>query len=328
MADLIDRGGCWNVQLIRQKFLPVDAELILKIPLPHVSRQDKLIWHYDKRGIYSVKSGYHVSFMMKLPENPSCSSGTQGGFKLMWSCCVPNKIKIFFWRAINNLLPSYETLYKRKILTESWSPRCKLACETTMHTLVQCCYAKKVWKLYFFGALWESPHSSFKELAMYKNNRDDFGLFMVTAWSIWSSRNNWMFGRRKCCPFLIYHRAVDLLHSYRSLQQLSSDQPPMGQNSSVQHWSPPDDPWSKMNVDAAANYDGGLVGLGAIIRNSRGEVMAAATWRYHFPDDVEFVEAVAIYEGLKMAKLMGLYPLIIESDSQNVISLITGKIAS
>lgn len=30
VAELIDRGGCWNEQLIRQKFLPVDAELILK----------------------------------------------------------------------------------------------------------------------------------------------------------------------------------------------------------------------------------------------------------------------------------------------------------
>lgn len=36
--------------------------------------------------------------------------------------------------------------------------------------------------------------------------------------------------------------------------------------------------------------------------------MAAATWRHHFPDDVELVEAFAIYEGLKMAKLIGIYP--------------------
>lgn len=36
--------------------------------------------------------------------------------------------------------------------------------------------------------------------------------------------------------------------------------------------------------------------------------MAAATWRHHFADDVEFVEAFAIYEGFKMAKLIGIYP--------------------
>ena len=83
VAELIDRRGCWNEQLIWQKFLLVDVKLILEIPLPHASRQDKLVWHDDKRGIYSVKSGYQVSLMMKLPENLSCSNGAQGGFKFL-----------------------------------------------------------------------------------------------------------------------------------------------------------------------------------------------------------------------------------------------------
>ena len=56
--------------------------------------------------------------------------------------------------------------------------------------------------------------------------------------------------------------------------------------------------------------------------------MAAATWRHHFPDDVEFFEAFAIYEGLKMAKLIGIYPFIIKLDSQKVINLITSKLSS
>lgn len=49
-----------------------------------------------------------------------------------------------------------------------------------------------------------------------------------------------------------------------------------------------------------------------------------------FSNDVEFVEALTIYEGLKkMAKFWwDLYPLIIELDSQNVIRLITNKLAS
>ncbi|KAK9221828.1 hypothetical protein WN944_010257 [Citrus x changshan-huyou] len=43
----------------------------------------------------------------------------------------------------------------------------------------------------------------------------------------------------------------------------------------------------------AVNYDGGLLGLEAIIWNSQGGFMAAATWRCHFPNDVE---ALAIYK--------------------------------
>lgn len=48
-----------------------------------------------------------------------------------------------------------------------------------------------------------------------------------------------------------------------------------------------------------------------------------------FSNDVEFVEALTMYEGLKMAKFWwDLYPLIIELDSQNVIRLITNKLAT
>lgn len=81
-------------------------------------------------------------------------------------------------------------------------------------------------------------------------------------------------------------------------------------------------------MPALVNYNRGLVGLRAIIKNFQGGIMAVATKRYHFLDDVEFVEPLTVYEVLKMAKLIGLYPLIIESSLENVIRLIIGKLTS
>ncbi|KAJ4723487.1 PHD finger-like domain-containing protein 5B [Melia azedarach] len=66
----------------------------------------------------------------------------------------------------------------------------------------------------------------------------------------------------------------------------------------------------------------------AIVRNSKGEVILAATWRCSFSDNVEFSEALTIFEGLKMARVVGLHSLVIESDSKNVVDLILGKIKS
>lgn len=67
--------------------------------------------------------------------------------------CVQNKIKIiFFGRAISNLLSTYANLCKRKILAYSWCPWCNFACETAMHALETCGYAKRVWMLSSFGA--------------------------------------------------------------------------------------------------------------------------------------------------------------------------------
>ncbi|KAJ4702983.1 Ribonuclease H-like domain containing protein [Melia azedarach] len=83
-----------------------------------------------------------------------------------------------------------------------------------------------------------------------------------------------------------------------------------------------------MNVDATVDFANGWTGLGAIVRNSRREVILAGTWRCSFPDDVEFSEALAIFKGLKMARAVGLHLLVIESNSKNVIDLILGKIKS
>ncbi|KAJ4719007.1 Ribonuclease H-like domain containing protein [Melia azedarach] len=80
-----------------------------------------------------------------------------------------------------------------------------------------------------------------------------------------------------------------------------------------------------MNVDGVVNLEQGLIGLGAVVRNEKGEVLATATWRHIFPNDVEFVEALTIYEGLKLALSVRLHPLLIESDSKNMVDLILGK---
>lgn len=60
------------------------------------------------------------------------------------------------------------------------------------------------------------------------------------------------------------------------------------------------------------NYDRGLAGFGDII----------------FQMTLKVFEALDIYEGLKMAQRKDFYPLIIESDSQNAIGLIIGKLES
>ncbi|KAK2658363.1 hypothetical protein Ddye_004896 [Dipteronia dyeriana] len=53
-------SGGWNHQLVRDSFLPMDAELILVLPLISSSDRDSLVWHFDRFGCYSVRSGYWV----------------------------------------------------------------------------------------------------------------------------------------------------------------------------------------------------------------------------------------------------------------------------
>ena len=51
--------GSWDVELIRDLFWYVDVHRILQIPLV-AGREDFVAWHYDAKGVFSVKSAYHV----------------------------------------------------------------------------------------------------------------------------------------------------------------------------------------------------------------------------------------------------------------------------
>ncbi|KAL5856994.1 hypothetical protein ACOSQ3_004452 [Xanthoceras sorbifolium] len=50
--------GGWNELLVKLAFHPDDAALILSIPPSSVSVDDSMIWHFEEKGVYTVKSGY------------------------------------------------------------------------------------------------------------------------------------------------------------------------------------------------------------------------------------------------------------------------------
>ncbi|GMN20849.1 hypothetical protein TIFTF001_045394 [Ficus carica] len=50
----------WNQALIEEIFWSVDKESILSIPLSARRMEDCLIWYFDSRGAYAVKSGFKV----------------------------------------------------------------------------------------------------------------------------------------------------------------------------------------------------------------------------------------------------------------------------
>jgi hypothetical protein len=50
--------GTRDAQLVRQTFCHEDAEIILALPVH--TMDDCVAWHYDKKGMFSVKSAYKV----------------------------------------------------------------------------------------------------------------------------------------------------------------------------------------------------------------------------------------------------------------------------
>lgn len=67
VSILIDNENKWKTYFIQQMFQKEDADAILSISLPTRRRKNEVIWHYDRKGKYSVKSGYQVALKYEIP---------------------------------------------------------------------------------------------------------------------------------------------------------------------------------------------------------------------------------------------------------------------
>ena len=100
----------WDEELIRDVFWPDDVEVILSTPV-HISLEDTLAWHFDNKGIFSVRSAYRVQ---RDHERRSCcrgaasSSGGSRAGSVQWKSLskmgCPGKIRHFLWRFTHDTL--------------------------------------------------------------------------------------------------------------------------------------------------------------------------------------------------------------------------------
>ena len=58
---LREDGVEWDIGLVRELFLPQDAEAILSIPISESFARDRMIWAEEKKGHFSVRSAYRLA---------------------------------------------------------------------------------------------------------------------------------------------------------------------------------------------------------------------------------------------------------------------------
>ncbi|KAH9679641.1 putative reverse transcriptase/RNA-dependent DNA polymerase [Citrus sinensis] len=329
VADLIDENQNWKKEMIYQHFMKEDAAMIVRIQLPKTPKPDQYLWHYDKYGQYSVKSGYQIALKLKCPNSPCSSDSSLSQWNVIWAAELPEKIKIFMWRAVKNLLPTASNLWRRKIVGSPICRRCGVKNEDVIHALLDCKVAKKVWRN--AGCAEEIEKLVQQDLMAVlveiqrKKGKKELELIVVLCWTIWYSRNLFIFENKREDSQLSIARAEANLDSFRRLKKPSSKILEKQQRNRKQVWNPPPSGWFKINVDAAVNVKDQIAGLGVIIRNSNGEVVAAAIQRSFFQLSSTHMEAEAVILGIKSAQRAGFSPMIIETDSQEVVDLTLSK---
>jgi hypothetical protein len=81
---IIPEGNCWDEQLIRRVCHPFDADEMLKIKLPQFPTDDFLAWHFEKYGMYTVRSGYRAALMKQINTDCVSFSSANSGKRLLW----------------------------------------------------------------------------------------------------------------------------------------------------------------------------------------------------------------------------------------------------
>jgi hypothetical protein len=90
----------WNHDLVNQIFSKEEAQIILSIPLSGTRQDDVLIWRGTAKGVFFVRSAYHMQKEVEErgKAEPSSSSHCSGVWSKIWKLPVPNVEKEFLWR--------------------------------------------------------------------------------------------------------------------------------------------------------------------------------------------------------------------------------------
>ncbi|XP_061999476.1 uncharacterized protein LOC133716838 [Rosa rugosa] len=305
VADLIDEHE-WVVPFLDEIFTPLEVSLIAQIPLSIRGAVDRVVWHYDKKGVYSVRNGYHIARMEEGKSDQRSTSvgtvGTKGKYwKLIWNSKVPPKDRVFMWRLMKEILPTRGLLAKRIYLPDSCCVFCHKELEIGMHFFRDCDVVAWFWVFTSLGLKARNVlASSLEEWIMNVVDILNDGqrcAFFMALWVIWSERNNIVWKGSVFNAACAAQWAQKYLEHYQSLHNHGKTTC----RRKLAKWENPPSGRLKVNVDGSFCADHGDGGVGVVIRDEYGTCLAA--FARHFPhvSSALHMEAEAARAGILLA---------------------------
>ncbi|XP_021748616.1 uncharacterized protein LOC110714415 [Chenopodium quinoa] len=215
-----------------------------------------------------------------------------------------------------------DVLHKRHIAGTSVCPICGNGEESIMHSLFKCRYAAEIWNVSdFCDLLARAPLSSFADrlLWMYKTiDSELLQVFAALTWAAWHCRNTHIYeGADGIQASMMAAGFVRLCADYVTYNQKIKGACRGSAMQSPSYWSPPPSNAIKVNVDAHL-MNGSGVQFGAVIRDSRGVLLAAAVKKIDANWSPDLAEAGAARYGFELARRLGYMEVILECDALTV----------
>ncbi|CAN6676537.1 unnamed protein product [Malus baccata var. baccata] len=325
----------WDIDFLKPFLELEEFDAILETHVGEPTFRDRLVWPFEKRGMYSVKSGYHWAHHRLLPHltsNSHSSASVPGAlWKCIWQLEAPPKIRCFMWKTLNAAIATMTNLYQRRSSTTSLCPICQMRSETITHLFLECPWVKEVW---FGGSLslrinqseittWDCWLFKMFDLAKGANEARVhlFSFIAFTCWHIWKARCNFLFNKHHIYPPQVI---AAICFSVSAFRDAKTNMPrPIVGCSQVSggrvSWSPPSSGFVKVNVDGSWVASDGTGFTGVVARDAEGMFLAACRYKVK-ATSVAMVEAMAIMHGCNLGISKGWRLIVVESDSSDSIS--------
>ncbi|KAF4403131.1 hypothetical protein G4B88_027902 [Cannabis sativa] len=273
VESLINETGDWKIEVLEERMNVEDIRWILGIQTMRGCGEDELIWNFTIDGEYTVASGYTMKQIEKKGAETSDKSILRRWWKEVWHSNLTPKMKNFVWRVCHSWVPSKSELAERGIKMDRTCTGCWNHVETISHAIWHCPRLRHVWKEAGFWHLFPKSLGLMSDLIEFlmfmasKCSKQEFEMFLGMSWM----------------STVIKEKKKD---------------------KGVNRWKTPPIGTFFINCDAALCTDQLESGVAAVIRDSRGCLVAAEAIYHQGCVSVLMAESMAIRLGLKLGPRM------------------------
>jgi hypothetical protein len=322
---------------------PNGHEVIYSIPLCTQRQEDCWAWHYERKGIFSVRSAYWMLIHNREKreawiENSAGKSSYKSKEKEwtdLWSVKVPSKVWNFLWRLARHSLATTDVCHHRHMAEASVCTLCGSE-DSRKHSLLECNMARCVWALEgeemleLLQSFQLSDAKSWLAEMLNTLSHSQRTCVVVILWAIWHAR-------RKAIHEEIYQSPLStkcFVDSYiEELASMQSEQPKgkvaLVMGNPKPQWLAPPEGMMKINGDASVSKNLKVASVVVVALDTAGSFLGASVMVLEGILDPETLDVLACREGLALASDLGLQRFRMVSDCINAVrSIQEGSLGS
>ncbi|XP_073138031.1 uncharacterized protein [Henckelia pumila] len=319
--------GSWNANLLNSILPNYIVQNILAIPISLSLNEDSRYWYLDPNGHYSVKDGYKLEIGFYDSSENSSHLHSKGWWKFLWSMSVPPKVRIFWWRAMLNIITTQSNLMVHHVPVTGLCPLCQYGFDSTCHALFFCPMVKQCWKNSLFKSILKQATSL--ELidiflwmkAAFLNS--ELESFVMRVWAVWQERLRIIHVKDKLPARFDIEWSDILLHEFNEARAALNLSVVQNVRVPSPKWKQPGLNKLKLDVNVQINEATGDFSIGGLVRNHEGQALLAFANRILKPPSKVFGDLVAVREGLRLVQERGMNIHEIVTDSLLAVQAVT-----